>query len=231
MDYIKVKIDAPNLLSFTFCDKLVEDFVVDSFPLLQDADLYYNYGEIESRFHPISKFITNLCNVMVLKISGAYFELAKVLSTSFPTFENLIHLEVYDIRYLQMKTLLNFLEFSPNLESPVIKKVEFSGRFNENTLTFNEVPRCLECLKSIEIQKFNGHPKELEMVKFVLKHARVLQTVDLETSYTVEDYMDPRKKKKNLKAKDVDALNKKIMTQLRMSPWASAGCVIKFSSS
>ncbi|KAI3853185.1 hypothetical protein MKX03_037414 [Papaver bracteatum] len=236
MEYIKVKIDAPNLLSFTFCDKLVEDFVVDSFPLLQDADLYYNYGDIESRFRPISKFITKLCNVKVLKISGAYFEVysqagESAVYTSFPTFENLIHLEVYDIRYLQMKTLLNFLELSPNLESLVIKKVEFSGTFNESTLRFNKVPRCLECLKSIEIQKFNGHPKELEMVKFVLKHARVLQTVDLETSYTVEDYMDPRKKKKNLKAKDVDALNKKIMTTLRMSPWASAGCVIKFSSS
>ncbi|KAI3965007.1 hypothetical protein MKX01_013938 [Papaver californicum] len=80
-----------------------------------------------------------------------------------------------------MKTLLNFLEFSSNLELLVIKK-------------------------------------ELEMVKFVVKHARVLQTVILETSYT---------KKKNLKAKDVEALNKKIMTQLRMS----AGCFIKFSSS
>ncbi|KAI3986461.1 hypothetical protein MKX01_037743 [Papaver californicum] len=79
--------------------------------------------------------------------------------------------------------------------------------------------------------KFNEYPKELEMVKFARKHARVLQTVTMETSYTVEDYMDPRKKKKNLKTKEVEALNKKIMMQLGMSPWASAGCVIKFSSS
>ncbi|MCL7034203.1 hypothetical protein MKW94_011117 [Papaver nudicaule] len=130
-----------------------------------------------------------------------------------------------------MKTLLNFLEFSPYLESLVINKVKYTGKANENTLTFNKVPRCLECLKSIEIRKFNGYPKELEMVKFVLKHARVLQTVILETSYTVENYMDPRKNKKNLKAKEVEALNKKILMQLGMSPWASAGCAVKFSSS
>ncbi|XP_026417540.1 F-box/LRR-repeat protein At3g59200-like [Papaver somniferum] len=52
MESARVKIDAPNLLSFTFCDWLPEDFVVDSFPLLQDAFLYYNYGDIESRFLP-----------------------------------------------------------------------------------------------------------------------------------------------------------------------------------
>ncbi|KAI3965603.1 hypothetical protein MKX01_010560 [Papaver californicum] len=112
----------------------------------------------------------NLCNVKVLKISGAYF------------------------------------------------KVEISDKVNENSLTFNKVPRCLECLQSIEIEMFNGYPKELEMVKFVLKHARVLQTVILETSYTVEDYMDPRKKKRDLKAKDVEALNKKIVSLSFQAP-------------
>ncbi|KAI3875521.1 hypothetical protein MKW92_026802 [Papaver armeniacum] len=234
MEDIKVRIDAPNLMSFTFCDKLPEDFVVDSFPLMHDADLYYNYGDIESRFSPLSKFIMKLCNVKLLKISGAYFKilkLAKVLSTSFPTFHNLIRLEVYDIRYLQMKTLLNFLEFSPNLESLIINQVEFSGKAKENTLTFGKVPECLVCLKSFKIRKFNGYPKELEMVKFVLKHARVLQMVIMETSYTVEDYMGVHNKKKNLKAKEVEALNEKIRRQLGMSPWASTGCVIQFSSS
>ncbi|MCL7024690.1 hypothetical protein MKW94_014761 [Papaver nudicaule] len=130
-----------------------------------------------------------------------------------------------------MVTLLNFLEFSPNLESLVINKVKITGKVSENTLTFNKVPRCLETLKSIEIGKFSGSPKELEMAKFVLKHARVLQTVILETSFIVENEMDPRKNKKNLKAKEVEALNKRILMQLGMSPWASAGCIIKFSSS
>ncbi|KAI3963613.1 hypothetical protein MKW92_032736 [Papaver armeniacum] len=234
MDYIKVEIDAPNLLSFTYCDWLAEDFVVDSFPLLHDANLYYNYGDIESKFLQISKFITKLYNVKVLKISGAYLKilkLAKALSTSFPTFDNLNRLEVYDIGYLQMKTLLNFLEFSPNLESLVIKKVESSGEVNKNTLTFNKVPRCIEGIKSFEIQRFNGNPKELEVVAFVLKHAKVLQTVTMETSYTMEDVMDQRTMKKNLEAKEVEELNNKITIPLGASPWASAGSVIKFSSS
>ncbi|MCL7042535.1 hypothetical protein MKW94_006589, partial [Papaver nudicaule] len=160
-------------------------------------------------------------------------ELAKVPPTCFPTFENLIHLEVYYICYLQMNTLLNFLDFSPNLESLVIGKVELSWHRDEKALTFNIVPRCLECLKSIEIQKFNGRPWEMKVVEFVLKHARFLQTVILETSYTEENYIDPRARhtRKNLIPEKVEALNKQILMQLGMSPWASTGCVIKFSSS
>ncbi|XP_026416084.1 putative F-box/FBD/LRR-repeat protein At5g22670 [Papaver somniferum] len=211
MEYAKIKIDAPNLMSFTFRDWLPEGFVVDSFPLLHDADICFE-GDIEYRSGPLSKFIKKFCNVKLLKISGAYFKILKranVLSTSFPTFGNLIRLEVDDI---QMKTLLNFLELSPNLESLVINEVEYMG--GENVSTFKVVPQCLVVsLKSIEIRKFTGY---LEMVKFVLKHGRVLQTV------IIDDY--------KTEAKWVEASNKSLMTMLRRTPWASAGCVIKFLS-
>ncbi|MCL7021784.1 hypothetical protein MKW94_002955 [Papaver nudicaule] len=112
-----------------------------------------------------------------------------------------------------MNILLKFLEFLPNLESLIINQVIYSGKANENTMTFNKVPHCLVCLKLIEIRKFSWDPMELKIVKFVLKHARVLQMVILESSHTEE------------------ALNNKIRMQLGMSPWASADCVIKFSSS
>ncbi|KAI3942148.1 hypothetical protein MKW98_003747 [Papaver atlanticum] len=95
MEFAKV-IDAPNLMSFTFRDWLPEDFVVDSFPLLHDADVYFQ-GDIESRPGPLSKKLVKFCNVKLLKISGAFFQILKrteVLSTSFPTFVNLIPLEL-----------------------------------------------------------------------------------------------------------------------------------------
>ncbi|KAI3856020.1 hypothetical protein MKX03_006468 [Papaver bracteatum] len=213
MEYSKIKIDAPNLMSFTFCDRLPEDFVVDSFPLLHDADICFE-GDIENTSGPLSKFIEKFCNVKLLKISGAYFQILKrpeLLSTSFPTFGNLIRLEVYDI---QIKTLLNFLELSPNLEFLVIDRVNFTGNHRENISTFKVVPHCLvACLKLIEIPKFTGY---LEMVKFVLKHGRVLQTV------IIDDY--------KTEAKRVEASTKSLMTILRRTPWASPGCVIKFLS-
>ncbi|KAI3908132.1 hypothetical protein MKW92_043081 [Papaver armeniacum] len=144
MEFVKIKIDAPNLMSFTFHD----------FPLLHDADICFEggAGDIENRSGPLSKFIEKFCYVKLLKISGAYFKIlkrAKVLCTSFPTFGNLIRLEVYDI---QMKTLLNFLELSPNLESLIIDQVNFTGNGSGNVSTFKVVPHCLVVsLKSIEI--------------------------------------------------------------------------------
>ncbi|KAI3871655.1 hypothetical protein MKX03_005318, partial [Papaver bracteatum] len=71
MEYAKVKIEAPNLMSFTFCDWLPEDFVVDSFPLLHDANICFE-GDIEIRSGPLSSFIDKFCNVKLLKISGAF---------------------------------------------------------------------------------------------------------------------------------------------------------------
>ncbi|KAI3908130.1 hypothetical protein MKW92_043079 [Papaver armeniacum] len=224
MEYTKIKIDAPNLMSFGFCDWLPEDFVVDSFPLLHDVDICFE-GDIENRSGPLSEFIEKFCNVKLFKISGAYSKIlkrAKLLSSSFPTFGNLYRLEVYDIQMkmntpfadTQMKTLLNFLVLSPNLESLVIDQVDFTGNGSGNVSTFKVVPHCLVvCFKSIKIRKFTGY---LEMVKFVLKHGRVLQTV------IIDDYKP--------KAKWVEASNKSHMTILRQTPWASARCVIKFLS-
>ncbi|RZC79426.1 hypothetical protein C5167_003628 [Papaver somniferum] len=170
-----------------------------------------------------------LCNVKVLKISGAYFKnpvrhlVGQVeFGPRFNMLYNCFHL--YDIHsLLQLKTFVNFLEFLPNLEALVIKKEKFNGEVNESTLSFNKVPSCLECLKSIEIKNVKGYPKELELelVKFVLKHAKVLQMVIMKISYPKEDSWEFRKRK---------ALNKNIMMQLQTSPWASPGCVIKFSS-
>ncbi|XP_026439198.1 uncharacterized protein LOC113337836 [Papaver somniferum] len=121
-------------------------------------------GDIENRSGPLSKFTEKFCSVKLLKISGAYFKIlkrAKVMSTSFSIFGNLIRLEVYDIL---MKTLLNFLELSPNLESLVIDQVNFTGNGSRNVSTFKVVPHCLVVsLKSIEIRKLTGY---LEMVKF-----------------------------------------------------------------
>ncbi|KAI3942145.1 hypothetical protein MKW98_003744 [Papaver atlanticum] len=138
---------------------------------------------------------------------------------------------MYDID--QMETLLNFLELSPNLESLIIDQVNFTGNGSGHVSTFKVVPSCLVVsLKSIEIRKFNGY---LEMVKYVLMHGRVLQMVIIETYYSVDPtdrrYNNKRYNKKNIEAKRVEALNKSLMTILRQTPWASAGCVIKFLSS
>ncbi|MCL7051879.1 hypothetical protein MKW94_017640, partial [Papaver nudicaule] len=51
------------------------------------------------------------------------FDIAKVPSTSFPTFDNLVRLEVdYIYSPAPISSLINFLHFSPNLESLIINQ-------------------------------------------------------------------------------------------------------------
>lgn len=106
-----------------------------------------------------------------------------------------------------MKTLLNFLKLSPNLESLIIDKVNCTGYGSGNVSTFKVVPHCLVVsLKSIEIRKFTG---DMEMAKYVLKHGRVLQKVIIETYYSVDPtdrrYNKKGYNKKNMEAKWVEA--------------------------
>ncbi|MCL7030313.1 hypothetical protein MKW94_011848, partial [Papaver nudicaule] len=84
-------------------------------------------------------------------------ELENVLSTCFPTFVNLITLEVSIIKAQQVRTLFSFLHFSPNLESLVFGRVIFPDEVNEDALTLDVVPHCLLMhLKSIEFRDFEG---------------------------------------------------------------------------
>ncbi|XP_026451121.1 F-box/LRR-repeat protein At3g26922-like [Papaver somniferum] len=130
---VGLKIDAPNLVSiktlFNFDsnrldgDWLPVDFVVDNFPSLVHVDLCFRgFFRSSDDFHTLSKFIMRLSNVQRLHLSSDYSgqeikRLINILSTSLPTFENLIHLET---EFTRAYTLLKFLQFTPNLESLTI---------------------------------------------------------------------------------------------------------------
>ncbi|XP_026400360.1 F-box/LRR-repeat protein At4g14096-like [Papaver somniferum] len=189
------------------------------------------YAEPSVPFDVIPNFVKKLCDVKHLKLSGNIsesLELAGVLSISFPTFINLITLEVSFIKTQQVKSLFSFLRFSPNLESLVFGRVCYGDEVNEDAFTLDVVPHCLLMnLKSIKFQYFEGQLKELDLVQLFLQNARVLQTVIIEIS---SDHFVSSDKKKH-SAKDVEDLNMKIMEQLLKYKWASTDCVIKLSSS
>ncbi|XP_026407483.1 F-box protein At4g09920-like [Papaver somniferum] len=97
MSDVKIKIDTPNLISITVDDGIPQHLVVESFPSLVDADIHRMYTDPSVPVDVIPNFVKKLSNVKHLKLSGNIsesLELADVLSTSFPTFINLITLEV-----------------------------------------------------------------------------------------------------------------------------------------
>ncbi|KAI3979558.1 hypothetical protein MKX01_001750 [Papaver californicum] len=230
---VGLKIDAPELVSiktlFNFDsnrldgDWLPVDFVVDNFPSLVHVDLCFRgFFRCSDDFHTLSKFIMRLSNVQRLKLSSDYTgqeikRLIDILSTSLPTFENLIHLET---EFTRAETLLKFLQFTPNLESLVIVRRPCLDIATEDVFTSDlVVPRCLLLhLKTIKVRKFEGSTEELKLVKCFLKNGRILQMLIIESGIT---------------SKSIAGLEKKnrIMELLVMYPKASTNCMVKFSSS
>ncbi|KAI3896399.1 hypothetical protein MKW92_046974 [Papaver armeniacum] len=229
---VGLKIDAPNLVSiktlFNFDsnrlhgDWLPVDFVVDNFPSLVHVDLCFRgFFRSNDDFHTLSKFIMRLSNVQRLHLSSDYSRqeikrLIDILSTSLPTFENLIHLET---EFTRAYTLLKFLEFTPNLESLVIVPRRCLNMDTEEASTSNLVPRCLLLhLQTIKVRKFKGHPEELKLVKCFLKNGRTLQVLLIESAITSKSVAELEKKNQ-------------IMEWLLKYPKASTNCMVKILSS
>ncbi|RZC51619.1 hypothetical protein C5167_020036 [Papaver somniferum] len=122
---------------------------------------------------------------------------------------------ILETEYSQADTVLKFLQFTPSLEALAIVQKGWCNKFNEDAFTSNLVPRCLLLhLKTIEIQKFEGSPEELKLVKYFWKNARILQVLIIQSG-TI---------------KTIAALEKKtqIMELLLMNPRASTSCKVKF---
>ncbi|RZC59443.1 hypothetical protein C5167_006735 [Papaver somniferum] len=203
MEFVKLKIDAPNLKFIRYHDSAPVEFVTGSFPSLVGAGICLCYSNDDS-LDPLSNFLVKLSNVQLLKLScGAFhvIEFANVLSTSFPTLDSLLYLEMVDY---QVSTILKFLQFSPNLITLVIDEALVADIFFHLRLNSHH--------------GVVGQPEELNFVKYILGNARVLEKLILESETTSGSFVDLKKKTE-------------IMEQLLIFPRASANCEVKYSSS
>ncbi|XP_026429826.1 F-box/LRR-repeat protein At4g14103-like [Papaver somniferum] len=182
---LRLEIDAPNLVSIEYGGWLPRDFLAGNFPSLVEADLCHARDNEIITLNSLSKFVRLCSNIKHLKASYKCFQIfgiANVPLTSFPTFNNLVRLEVdYDYPHFplpSMRSLVKFLHLSPNLESLVINQVPFIQELNGYELTLNTTPHCLlVCLNSLELRNCKGLPEEMEFARLFLKHAQVLQLV------------------------------------------------------
>ncbi|KAI3849475.1 hypothetical protein MKX03_033767 [Papaver bracteatum] len=184
-----VKICAPNLSTMILRQMRPDDFVVDSFSSLVEADINLLYV---SKF-PI-KLFKKLSNVKLLKMSGVCFPVqseADILLTDLPAFNNLIHLEVRSRYYCTglasdsisvMRRFFRFLQLSPNLESIVFaQSIHILGDEDDGCWSLD--PKySLPHLKSIKVKYFNGEPTELNAIKLFLKYLSFLETVTIVAS-------------------------------------------------
>ncbi|KAI3995768.1 hypothetical protein MKX01_007247 [Papaver californicum] len=139
---LRVQIDAPNLVSIEYGGWLPRYFPMGSFPSFVEADFRYARDNKSATVDSLSKFVRMCSNIKLLKASHKYFQIfdiANVPSTSFPTFDKLMRLEV-DYEYPQfplpsISSLFKFLRLTPYLESLVINQ--------PTSMSLNKVPLLL----------------------------------------------------------------------------------------
>ncbi|KAL1815583.1 hypothetical protein ACET3Z_018157 [Daucus carota] len=113
---------------------------------------------------------------------------------SFPTFHDLSHLELIVDAWSGWTLLPSILGSAPNLETLVFPQ-GLVDKFSSQSQFFrfswsppDRVPDCLSSkLKSIEIKNFQGINDEFSLVKYLLKHGRVLEMMSIDCSLLADD--------------------------------------------
>ncbi|XP_026413486.1 F-box/LRR-repeat protein At4g14103-like [Papaver somniferum] len=186
-----VKIHAPNLRHLTCIGNIAKDYVLSSFPSLDDAEVCFKFKRnlLDTRGAEIglaaSKLVGALSNVTSLIISGETLE-ALSFANDLPTFQNLTHLTVTSgCRSLADKVLLKLFQSAPNLESLVLQELPMNTpEFGQ--VVFWSLSIAIGCplarLKSVHLEEFSWHPRDMSFIKLILNNAKVFEKATFGTT-------------------------------------------------
>ncbi|XP_073134885.1 F-box/FBD/LRR-repeat protein At5g56420-like [Henckelia pumila] len=146
------------------------------------ADIYF-YNDFEEKSRDVFQFVEKLSNAKRLKFtSGNPMNLLNP-TFSFPTmrFHNLTRLDFT----VDWRLLTEFLECANKLESLTIGEVKEELKFWREP---KHLPKCLSSsLKYVSILGFAGGKHELTLARFILRHAKVLETIKIYSESSVAD--------------------------------------------
>ncbi|KAI3444813.1 hypothetical protein Pfo_001478, partial [Paulownia fortunei] len=182
----KLRICAPNLLSFCYIGPMLRGFALVNTVSLKNASIrllrvprgyddgYKNHLFCPAKFNGLNYAKTLTLSTLVVKyFCPAYSEL--LWDTFILDNVNLLEVELrYNANYIE--GLINLLKFSPNLEALVI-------RFKENRSTWKSRVEDIACLsyhvKIIQVSNLDGTEIALELVKFLLRNGKVLEKMEI----------------------------------------------------
>lgn len=216
----EIKIEAANLAFFKYNGCLLNEIVLSNLPSLVDAYVYVAIlGERQQEIaNRAVKVLRGLHSVKSMRMSTGAIEslfLTDNVPHCLPTFQNLTSLELsMRINKHSIPKVLNFLQFTPNLESLVFFEGSKPCVCLEEDWILKPAPNCfMSCLKSVKLNNFHGNDEEMCMLKYILKNALVLEGLNVLC----------------LKSPSGDSKKQKeVIDQLDMLPRASTSCVIMF---
>ncbi|KAG5627086.1 hypothetical protein H5410_012304, partial [Solanum commersonii] len=171
----EIRISCPSLKVLKYNAPVPKDIVVENLFSIEVVRInLIDSGSIKERgimLHEVIKKVhhsTSVLKLCMTSISGLY-DVARRIKLSPVSFDKLksLKLEVV-IHEESMQIMILLLKYSPNLE--VLKL------WSDELLDLDESIVCLEShLKSTHLTGFKGEENEIELVKFFLKNARVLE--------------------------------------------------------
>ncbi|XP_050271682.1 F-box/FBD/LRR-repeat protein At4g00160-like isoform X5 [Quercus robur] len=220
----KLQINTPALEWFRFVGGLGEDVVLENLPNLVEAVIELEDDDLNSVDYAkrVLDFSRPLLNVQSLKLSIEDAEIfCNPYEDGIPMFHNLSSLMFYgelhpdwfawDVVLLMLcqAPKLQILAFKLTLEDQSYRS-DFKRHYHLKEEFY--VPECLSShLTTFYYKGFSGHGIEMELVRYVLKEAKVLKTMKI----TIES---------NLGSKAKHRIHKKLMNFRR----SSRTCQIEF---
>ncbi|KAL9145926.1 hypothetical protein ABFS82_13G077000 [Erythranthe guttata] len=174
-----IEINTPALRYLNVVDYLSVRIESGAMNSLIGADIYLNHVNRKQEDFPSSRsvleFIDRLCNVKCLRLDLSYCKeiLDSVFSAWFISFNNLNKLELTaDCRFLS-----KFIESADNLEILVFWEVSEDIK---SWIEPPQVPKCLSShLRTIRLVEIVGTKHEFEIVRYLLKNAKVLERMEI----------------------------------------------------
>nr|DAD20795.1 TPA_asm: hypothetical protein HUJ06_022258 [Nelumbo nucifera] len=197
-DKCKIKISAPNLLSFKCSDYITREYYLGNLSEIINADIdfyldhnsYIDIGSLSLRrkkkhANCLIKWLKGLYNAKYLIFS---FWSLKIISEVFDLLEEALPAPFPNLNYLKLKArpccgMIYLLNGSPSIETLVLEiieeKLDLSVNYWESQFQFLGT---LNHLKYVVIWNFSGHVHEVVLLKFLLTNAVVLEELVIHPS-------------------------------------------------
>ncbi|XP_059306096.1 FBD-associated F-box protein At2g26860-like [Lycium ferocissimum] len=179
-----VKISCPNLKVLKYGAPMAKDIILENLFSIEVVHiLFFDLDDVTEELGMlVHKMIKNVPSTSALKLCLlSIWGLCSVSQQlrNFPvTFYNLKSLKLtVTIDVFSMEVMMLLLKHSPNLEVLNLFSDDADGR--DETLKMHEPSESFVCfeshLKSIKLAGFKYHDNEMELLRFFLKNARVLE--------------------------------------------------------
>ncbi|KAL7592576.1 hypothetical protein Lser_V15G35342 [Lactuca serriola] len=216
----KIKIDAENLTYFEYIGFLSNEIILSNTSSLVNARVYIPPEWKKEVTGRVIGLLKQLQYVVSLKLCRRTLESLVFADNNlfrFPVFPNLSHLILsMKIGKHTFRVLMDLLSFCPVLQSICFSEGFMRDRYlGMNYSIWSLIPKCISnCLKTLTFKNFHADNSEIGFLKCVLKHACVLERMDVWWSKTPRPDI-----KKRMEARvEIETMKRN-----------STACVIKFS--